>query len=144
MRLTIQSRSVKGGCVCSVAIVSEKFGELVSPYTKSELVQILLPSNEIKDVSDSIDIENVKINLKTRLVKVNNNDVHFTPLEFKLLSILAERRGEVQSRGTLLKDVWNMNPNNKTRTVDTHIKRVRNKLGTAFIHTISGVGYVIR
>jgi two-component system phosphate regulon response regulator PhoB len=66
-----------------------------------------------------------------------------TALEFRLLVTLLERRGGVQSREVLLRDVWGIESSITTRTVDTHIKRLREKLGDAapLIETVRGVGY---
>ena len=66
-----------------------------------------------------------------------------TALEMRLLWTLYQRRGRVQSRGTLLDDVWDADPENNTRTVDTHVKRLREKLGAAgdYVETVRGVGY---
>ena len=66
-----------------------------------------------------------------------------TALEFKLLNQLVERRGRVQTRDQLLSDVWGYSADITTRTVDTHIKRLREKLGTMgkYVQTIRGVGY---
>ena len=66
-----------------------------------------------------------------------------TALEFKLLVTLTERRDRVQARGTLLTDVWSIDAEVASRTVDTHVKRLRDKLGSAgrFIETVRGVGY---
>jgi two-component system phosphate regulon response regulator PhoB len=74
---------------------------------------------------------------------VDGNEIALTPLEMKLLWILYERRGRVQTRGTLLDAVWETNPENNTRTVDTHIKRLREKLGPAgdYVETVRGIGY---
>jgi two-component system phosphate regulon response regulator PhoB len=74
---------------------------------------------------------------------VEGEEVALTPLEMKLLWTLYERRGRVQSRGTLLDDVWEASPENNTRTVDTHIKRLREKLGPAgvYVETVRGIGY---
>jgi two-component system, OmpR family, phosphate regulon response regulator PhoB len=74
---------------------------------------------------------------------VDSQEVVLTPLEMHLLCTLYERRGRVQSRGTLLDDVWDANPENNTRTVDTHVKRLREKLGPAgvYVETVRGVGY---
>ena len=58
-------------------------------------------------------------------------DVTLTATEFKLLSVLAQRRGRVQSRDQLLRDVWEYNSLIDTRTVDTHMRRLREKLGPA-------------
>ena len=74
---------------------------------------------------------------------VDGNEVDLTPLEMKLLWTLYERRGRVQTRGVLLDDVWEANPENNTRTVDTHIKRLREKLGAvgSYVETVRGIGY---
>jgi two-component system phosphate regulon response regulator PhoB len=74
---------------------------------------------------------------------VNNKRVELTATEFKLLTILAQRRGRVQSRDQLLKDVWEYDNVIDTRTVDTHMRRLREKLGKAAKHldTVRGVGY---
>jgi two-component system phosphate regulon response regulator PhoB len=71
--------------------------------------------------------------------------VEFTATEFKLLALLIERKGRVQSRDALLNDVWGYESVIDTRTVDTHIRRVREKLGAAadYIETIRGFGYRI-
>ncbi len=69
--------------------------------------------------------------------------VDLTATEFKLLTLMAERRGRVQSREQLLRDVWDYNSLVDTRTVDTHMRRLREKLGPAAKHldTVRGVGY---
>ena len=76
-------------------------------------------------------------------VTVKGKPVELTATEFKLLAILAQRRGRVQSRDHLLRDVWEYDAAIDTRTVDTHMRRLRDKLGTAarFLDTVRGVGY---
>lgn len=76
-------------------------------------------------------------------VFVNNEQIILTALEFRLLRQLVDRRGRVQSRDQLLSDVWGYSSQVTTRTVDTHIKRLREKLGTMgkYVQTIRGVGY---
>ncbi|HKS06452.1 MAG TPA: response regulator transcription factor [Gemmatimonadaceae bacterium] len=76
-------------------------------------------------------------------VSVAGSDVELTPTEFKLLLMLAERRGRVQARGHLLETVWEAAPDIQTRTVDMHIQRLRTKLGDAgpLIETVRGFGY---
>ena len=66
-----------------------------------------------------------------------------TATEFKLLTVLAQRRGRVQSRDQLLRDVWEYDSLIDTRTVDTHMRRLREKLGPAakYLDTVRGVGY---
>jgi two-component system phosphate regulon response regulator PhoB len=69
--------------------------------------------------------------------------VDLTATEFKLLMLLAQRRGRVQSRDQLLRDVWDYQSAIDTRTVDTHMRRLREKLGAAskYLDTVRGVGY---
>ena len=74
---------------------------------------------------------------------VDGSPVILTPIEFKLLDLLARRNQSVQSRDQLLKEVWGYRHGVESRTLDTHIKRLRHKLGTAGKHleTVRGVGY---
>ena len=85
----------------------------------------------------------LSIDVESHEVHVNNNQIDLTALEFRLLRQLVERRGRVQSRDQLLSDVWGYSSEVTTRTVDTHIKRLREKLGPMgkYVQTIRGVGY---
>lgn len=76
-------------------------------------------------------------------VWVQEAEVQLTSMEFRLLMTLYERRNRVQTRASLLEDVWGMQADTETRTVDTHVKRLREKLGVAeaYIETVRGVGY---
>jgi two-component system phosphate regulon response regulator PhoB len=76
-------------------------------------------------------------------VTVDAKDVVLTALEFRLLWTLLQRKGRVQTRETLLNDVWGISADVTTRTVDTHVKRLREKLGAAgvYVETLRGVGY---
>ena len=76
-------------------------------------------------------------------VTVDSVELPLTALEFRLLHTFLQRRGRVQSRETLLTDVWGVSANLTTRTVDTHVKRLREKLGpaAAYVETLRGVGY---
>lgn len=76
-------------------------------------------------------------------VWINEVESVLTALEFRLLTTLLKRRGRVQTRDTLLDDVWGIDAVVTTRTVDTHVKRLREKLGEAgsYVETIRGVGY---
>jgi two-component system phosphate regulon response regulator PhoB len=77
------------------------------------------------------------------MVLVDRKRIDLTATEFKLLTTLAQRRGRVQSRDQLLQDVWEYDNVIDTRTVDTHMRRLREKLGAAarFLDTVRGVGY---
>lgn len=85
----------------------------------------------------------VVIDLDRHEVTAGGKRVELTATEFKLLRTLVERKGRVQTRDRLLEDVWNYAPDLETRTVDTHMRRLREKLGRAgeVIETIRGVGY---
>ena len=83
------------------------------------------------------------INFEEHQAYINGQEISLTALEFKLLKHLIKRKGRVQTRDQLLEDVWGYSSNVTTRTVDTHIKRLREKLGSVgdHIQTIRGVGY---
>mgnify|MGYP001419494120 CR=1 FL=1 len=85
----------------------------------------------------------LSINLEAHQVLVEGGEINFTALEFRLLKHLIDRRGRVQTRDQLLEEVWGYSAEVTTRTVDTHIKRLREKLGPMgdYIQTIRGVGY---
>lgn len=85
----------------------------------------------------------IVLDLERHEVTAGGKLVELTATEFKLLRLLVERKGRVQSRDQLLTDVWNYSPDLETRTVDTHMRRLREKLGKAgdTIETVRGVGY---
>ena len=93
--------------------------------------------------SDVVHVGTIRIDRSAHRVSVDGVDVELTPTEFWLLLLLAERRGRVQARSHLLETVWEAAPDIQTRTVDMHIQRLRNKLGTAgdLIETVRGFGY---
>ena len=95
---------------------------------------------------ETIVIGNLEIDVPRHAVRVDGEEITITALEFKLLLDLATRRGRVQTRDALLERVWGYAPGIETRTVDTHVKRLREKLATArdCIETVRGVGYRIR
>ena len=96
--------------------------------------------------AERIIIGGLEIDVPRHEVQVDGEDIALTALEFKLLLDLASRRGRVQSRDALLERVWGYAPGIETRTVDTHVKRLREKLSGArdYIETVRGVGYRMR
>ena len=121
---------------------------VTKPFSVRELilrVKAVLKRGERK--SDNMEVQRqfgeLKIDVDSHEVFVNDERVNLTALEFKLLRQLVDRRGRVQSRDQLLSDVWGYSSDVTTRTVDTHIKRLREKLGDMgkYIQTIRGVGY---
>ncbi len=85
----------------------------------------------------------IRVDVEAHRAYVGVAEVILTPLEFRLLVTLMARVGRVQSREQLLTDVWEMSSEIETRTVDTHVKRLREKLGEArdLLETVRGVGY---
>ena len=121
---------------------------VVKPFSVRELVlrvrAILRRTEGAEDgASDMIHFGVLRIDRTAHRVFVEESEVTLTALEFRLLATLIERKNRVQSRDTLLEDVWGLRLQVETRTVDTHIKRLREKLGSAgaYIHTVRGVGY---
>ena len=88
----------------------------------------------------------LEIDVPRHEVKVSTQPITLTATEFKLLEILARRRGRVQTRERLLQDVWGYDKAIDSRTVDTHMRRLREKIGGAaeYLETIRGVGYRFR
>ena len=76
-----------------------------------------------------------------RIVTLKGQEVHLTPTEFDLLATLARRPRTVLTREKLLEEVWDWVDASGTRTVDSHVKALRHKLGSATIRTVHGVGY---
>jgi two-component system phosphate regulon response regulator PhoB len=85
----------------------------------------------------------IRVDVEAHRAFVAGEEILLTPLEFKLLAALMARAGKVQSREQLLEDVWDLSPELETRTVDTHVKRLREKLGPArdLLETVRGLGY---
>lgn len=121
---------------------------VTKPFSVRELIlrikAVLKRGDNKKDIVE-IDRQfgDLKIDIDSHEVYVDGDLVNLTALEFKLLIQLVDRRGRVQSREQLLADVWGYSAEVTTRTVDTHIKRLREKLGTMgkYVQTIRGVGY---
>ena len=120
---------------------------VVKPFSTRELIlriKAVLKRGKIEESrKDTIKRGNLVIDVPKHRVTVNNKEIELTPIEFKLLITLIERKGCIQSRDQLLADVWDMHADVFTRTVDTHIKRLREKLGKTGeqIETVRGLGY---
>ncbi len=85
----------------------------------------------------------IRVDVDAHRAFTDGVEIELTPLEFRLLSTFMARLGRVQSREQLLEDVWEMSPDVETRTVDTHVKRLREKLGAGrdLLETVRGIGY---
>jgi DNA-binding response OmpR family regulator len=120
---------------------------ITKPFSPRELVlrvkKILERGQAKENAPDRFEFGGLSIDGPRHLVSWRGKRIELTATEFKLLSILAQRRGRVQSREQLLRDVWEYNSLIDTRTVDTHMRRLREKLGPAskYLDTVRGVGY---
>tara|TARA_B100000886_G_scaffold157229_1_gene107132 strand:+ start:1897 stop:2577 length:681 start_codon:yes stop_codon:yes gene_type:complete len=120
---------------------------VTKPFSVRELilrVKVLLKKRADNSANEHmLEYGPISMNLDAHDVIVNGQSIILTALEFKLLKHLLKRKGRVQTRDQLLGDVWGYSSEVTTRTVDTHIKRVREKLGKTgeLIQTIRGVGY---
>jgi two-component system phosphate regulon response regulator PhoB len=122
---------------------------LTKPFSMRELVlrvNVSLrrrPSLDPAAPRGLIEVPPLVIDPHQRKVSVDGKRVSLTPIEFKLLLTLADRAEQVQTREALLADVWGVHPDLETRTVDVHVKRLREKLepAGAMIETVRGVGY---
>ncbi len=121
---------------------------IVKPFSVRELqlrLQAILrragPQEE--DESRLVEFGLLKMDRDAHRVWVGEDEIELTALEFRLLLTLYERRGRVQTRTALLDDVWGIQADITTRTVDTHVKRLREKLAGArgYVETVRGVGY---
>lgn len=108
-------------------------------------VETLTPPREGNDKEpiEHLTFGELTLSLISHQTFVSEVEVALTLLEFKLLKTLIERKGRTQSRTTLLRDVWGIEVDLSTRTVDTHVKRLREKLGQAgaYVQTVRGIGY---
>ena len=121
---------------------------ITKPFSPRELVLrvksvLRRGSTPTAEQNDQIKLGAISVDRARHQVRVKGKPVDLTATEFKLLSLLIERRGRVQHRDKLLNDVWGYESVIDTRTVDTHVRRLREKLGPAAdcIETVRGFGY---
>ncbi len=120
---------------------------VTKPFSVRELIlrikKVLERNEPPEKTPEIITAGKLRIDLSRYIVTVANTPVQLTPTEFKLLRLLAQRPGRVVTRELLLEQVWGYNPTTDTRTVDTHMHRLREKLGAAahYIETVRGIGY---
>lgn len=120
---------------------------VVKPFSVRELLlrvqAILRRSQGEQEAAPGILFGSLRVDREAHRVWEQSTEIELTALEFKLLVTLYDRKNRVQTRAALLSDVWGIDADITTRTVDTHVKRLREKLGTAgiYIETVRGVGY---
>jgi two-component system phosphate regulon response regulator PhoB len=120
---------------------------VVKPFSVRELLlrvqAILRRSQGEQEAAPGFQFGSLRVDREAHRVWAKDAELELTALEFKLLVTLYDRKNRVQTRAALLSDVWGIDADITTRTVDTHVKRLREKLGDAgvYIETVRGVGY---
>ncbi|MDD5070418.1 MAG: response regulator transcription factor [Candidatus Omnitrophica bacterium] len=120
---------------------------VVKPFSPRELIlrvkAIINRGKPVEDDRTILSVGNLVVDIARHKVLVEKKEVLLTMMEFKLLVLLLKRIGRVQSRESLLNDVWDISSDVTTRTIDTHIKRLRQKIGRSagMIETVRGLGY---
>ena len=118
---------------------------VVKPFSVRELLLRVGAVLRRKDASpaDFVEFGELRIDPAAHRAWVAGAEIALTTLEFKLLLTLYERKNRVQTRSVLLSDIWGIEADITTRTVDTHVKRLREKLRSVgrYIETVRGVGY---
>jgi two-component system phosphate regulon response regulator PhoB len=120
---------------------------VTKPFSPRELVlrirKILDRRKPAAEKRETVRLGDLQVDVAKHLVTWRGKSIDLTATEFKLLTVLVQRAGRVQSRDQLLRDVWEYDNLIDTRTVDTHMRRLREKLGSAAKHldTVRGVGY---
>lgn len=120
---------------------------VTKPFSPRELVlrikKLLARQGTPDETTGQMDLGAIQIDAERHLVRVTGTVVDLTPTEFRLLELLARRRGRVQTRETLLQEVWGYDSSMDTRTIDTHMRRLREKIGPAaeYLETVRGLGY---
>ncbi len=119
---------------------------MTKPFSPRELVlriQALLRRPRSSPQNDVLEVGDFQVDRNSFAIRLECRRLDLTTTEFKLLAILIERRGSSQSRETLLNDAWGYQNPLETRTVDTHIRRLREKLGShaQMLETVRGEGY---
>lgn len=120
---------------------------VTKPFSPREVVlrvkAVLRRGRSRPDEGKTLAAGPIRVDVQGHRVWVDGGEVVLTATEFRLLTILVERRGRVQSRAVLLRDAWDYTEDVDSRTVDTHVRRLRHKLADAGqrIETVVGVGY---
>jgi DNA-binding response OmpR family regulator len=142
--LMLTARDSETDLVVGLAVGADDY--LTKPFSARELVarvHALLRRVERRPIpaTGSIQLGRVDIDLEARRVELDGTAVHLTPTEFDLLAHLARRPQRVFTRDELLAEVWGYHDGSGARTIDSHVRALRRKLGNDVVRTVHGVGY---
>lgn len=119
---------------------------VVKPFSPKEVIariKAILSRSEVNNNTEKTEYSGISIDLSSREVTIEGKKIELTPKEFDLLKLLIDYKGKVVSREKCLNDIWGYDFYGDLRTVDTHIKQLREKLGKKrnLIKTVWGIGY---
>jgi DNA-binding response OmpR family regulator len=126
--------------------LTKPFSMLTKPFSMRELVarvRVLLRRVDRASADQPLSLGDYRIDLAERRVHQGEQEIHLTRTEFDLLAFLAGRPRAAVARETLLEHVWGWTSDVESRTVDSHVKALRRKLGSELIRTVHGVGYAL-
>ena len=148
--LMLTARDSETDLVVGLAVGADDY--LTKPFSARELVARIhallrrverAPERAAPDEAAALRVGDVELDLAARRVQRADAEVHLTPTEFDLLTFLVRRPGRVFTREALLAEVWGYRDGSGPRTVDSHVRALRRKLGRDVIRTVHGVGYAI-
>lgn len=143
--LMLTARDSETDLVVGLAVGADDY--LTKPFSARELVaRVHALLRRVERTPDRaagapLRLASVELDLASRVVQLGSEVVHLTPTEFDLLAFLAKHPGRVFTRDQLLGDVWGYRGGAGGRTVDSHVRALRRKLGAEVIRTVHGVGY---
>lgn len=142
--LMLTARSDETDMLIGLGIGADDY--LTKPFSMRELVarvRVLLRRMERMPEPQSVSVGGYRIDLQARRIHSGDDEVRLTRTEFDLLVFLAKRPGVAVPRGMLIEHIWGPPSDVETRTVDSHVKALRRKLGSELIRTVHGVGYAL-
>ena len=142
--LMLTARSDETDMLVGLGIGADDY--LTKPFSMRELVarvRVLLRRMDRVGDAAPLSVGDYRIDLQARRVHRGAEEIHLTRIEFDVLAFLAGRPRAAVARGTLLEHVWGWTSGVETRTVDTHVKALRRKLGSGLIRTVHGIGYAL-
>jgi DNA-binding response OmpR family regulator len=145
--LMLTARDSESDLLVGLAVGADDY--MTKPFSMRELIArvhaLLRRAERAADATlpSIVRVGAVELDATTRRVRVDGEPVHLTPIEFDLVHYLAARPGRVSTREELLAQVWGYDVPSGARTVDSHIRTIRRKLGSDIVRTVHGVGYAI-
>jgi DNA-binding response OmpR family regulator len=143
--LMLTARADETDVVVGLAVGADDY--LTKPFSMRELVArvhaLLRRTDRRVETDGPMRVGDLEVDPRARRVLHDGVAVHLTPTEFDLLWCLANRDGEVLTRETLLAEVWGYRDGSGVRTVDSHVRALRRKLGDGLVRTVHGVGYAL-